>query len=127
LSEDPSTPGDSKSGIAVAYVPAIRILNDRGEFSATMGVLPPWARPAVVKVPWFARGKAAVQSLAGLAIAAVHKRLTNPIDRNDLLTKLQQGKDDDGQPLGVEELTAEALTLLIAGSDSKHTLSARGS
>lgn len=53
-----------------------------------------------------------------LAIAAVNKRLENPTDRVDLLTRLQQGKDDNGEPLGKEELTAEALTQLIAGSDT---------
>jgi cytochrome P450 len=34
------------------------------------------------------------------------------------LSKLQQGKDDDGNPMGMQELTAEALTQLIAGSDT---------
>jgi len=29
---------------SVVNVPAIQILNDRGEFSASLGVLPPWAR-----------------------------------------------------------------------------------
>jgi benzoate 4-monooxygenase len=36
----------------------------------------------------------------------------------DLLTRLQEGKDDSGQLLGKEELTVEALTQLIAGSDT---------
>ncbi|EJD40202.1 cytochrome P450 monooxygenase pc-bph [Auricularia subglabra TFB-10046 SS5] len=99
-------------------VPAIRILNERGEFSATMGVLAPWMRPLVLKLPWFARGLSAVRALAGLAIAAVGRRLAEPSDRNDLLAKLQDAKDDDGMPMGPEELTAEALTQLIAGSDT---------
>ncbi len=49
---------------------------------------------------------------------AVAKRLANPTDRNDLRSKLQNGRDDEGKPLGGEELTAEAQTFLIAGSDS---------
>lgn len=36
----------------------------------------------------------------------------------DLLQRLMEGKDEDGQPLGRQELTAEALTQLIAGSDT---------
>jgi len=36
----------------------------------------------------------------------------------DLLSKLQAGKDDEGKPMGRLELTAEALTHLIAGSDT---------
>lgn len=41
-----------------------------------------------------------------------------PSDRNDLLSKLQKGKDAEGNPMGRAELTAEALTQLIAGSDT---------
>ena len=50
--------------------------------------------------------------------AAVAQRLANPSDRVDLLAKLQDGRDDNGDPMGREELTAEALTQLIAGSDT---------
>jgi len=100
-------------------IPAIKILNDRGEYSASMGVLPPWLRPIVKRyIPWYSRGSNAVKNLAGLAIAAVAKRLASPAYRADVLSKLQQGKDEDGNPMGREELTAEALTQLIAGSDT---------
>jgi len=51
-------------------------------------------------------------------VAAVAKRLASPAYRTDLLSKLQQGKDEDGNPMGRAELTAEALTQLIAGSDT---------
>ncbi|KIM86675.1 hypothetical protein PILCRDRAFT_96068 [Piloderma croceum F 1598] len=102
----------------VIRIPAVKILNDRGEYSATMGVLPPWCRPFVRQIPWFRVGNKAVKNLAGLAVAAVAKRLTTPTDRIDLLSKLQDGKDDEGQPMGRGELTAEALTQLIAGSDT---------
>jgi benzoate 4-monooxygenase len=99
-------------------IPAVKILNDRGEFSATMGVLPPWLRPIIRKMPWFRKGSQAVKNLAGMAIVMVAKRLSTPTDRTDLLSKLQEGKDDEGNPMGREELTAEALTQLIAGSDT---------
>ncbi|KAI0002159.1 cytochrome P450 monooxygenase [Russula compacta] len=100
-------------------IPAIKILNDRGEFSAAMGVLPPWLRPIVKRyIPWYSRGSAAVRNLAGLAVAAVAKRFASPAYRVDLLSKLQEGQDEDGNPMGREELTAEALTQLIAGSDT---------
>lgn len=107
-----------KHACAVVEVPAVQILNDRGEYSASMGVLPPWCRPLVKRIPWYAKGNKAVKNLAGLAVAAVSKRLALPTDRTDLLSKLQDGKDDDGNPMGREELTAEALTQLIAGSDT---------
>lgn len=109
---------DEQHACAVKEVPAVQILNDRGEYSASMGVLPPWWRPLAKRLPWFAKGNEAVKNLAGLAVAAVSKRLANPTDRTDLLSKLQEGKDDEGKPMGREELTAEALTQLIAGSDT---------
>lgn len=62
----------------------------------------------------------AIENLAGIAVARVSQRLENgnPDGRVDLLARLMEGKDDSGQPLGRTELTAEALTQLIAGSDT---------
>ncbi|KAL5631774.1 hypothetical protein ACGC1H_007322 [Rhizoctonia solani] len=121
----------------VKYVPAVQVLNDRGDYSASMGVLPKWIRPIMKYLPWYARGNTAVQCLAGMAIAAVERRLRFGLPdedleeagemgeklargkkRTDLLEKLMQGKDENGAPMGREELTAEALTQLIAGSDT---------
>jgi benzoate 4-monooxygenase len=48
----------------------------------------------------------------------VEKRLAQPSDRNDLLSKLQKGKDAEGKLMGRAELTAEALTQLSGGSDT---------
>jgi benzoate 4-monooxygenase len=59
-----------------------------------------------------------VENLAGIAIARVSERLANPSDRVDLLARLMEGRDENGEKLGREELTAEALTQLIAGSDT---------
>ena len=114
-----ATYGNDKAEVDVGYFPAVRILNDRGDYSASMGVLPPWVRPLLKKFhPWYRRGSVATANLAGLAIAAISKRLKTPTDRVDLLSKLQAGKDDEGKPMGPSELTAEALTQLIAGSDT---------
>jgi len=62
----------------------------------------------------------AIENLAGIAVARVSQRLDNPSKdgRVDLLARLQEGRDEAGQPLGRQELTAEALTQLIAGSDT---------
>lgn len=70
--------------------------------------------------PFFSQGIQAVQNLAGIAVARVRQRLEagNPDKRVDLLARLMEGRDESGQPLGREELTAEALTQLIAGSDT---------
>lgn len=103
------------------YASAIEILNRRGEVSATLGCLPqlkPYAK--WLPDPFFSKGLNAVENLAGIAIARVQNRLENPpaIDRKDLLARLMEGRDEKGAPLGREELTAEALTQLIAGSDT---------
>ncbi|KAG1823417.1 cytochrome P450 [Suillus subaureus] len=108
----------SQNECAYVDIPAVQILNDRGEFSASMGVLPPAWRRWVLLLPWYRKGGIAVKNLAGLAVAAVAKRFTTPTDRVDLLSKLQEGRDDEGNLMGKEELTAEALTQLIAGSDT---------
>ncbi|KAJ7512874.1 cytochrome P450 monooxygenase [Mycena galericulata] len=114
-------PGSSASGehTEVTHIPAVAVLNGRGEYSMSMGVLPAWVRPVMrACVPWYRRGLQDVKHLAGIAIVAVGRRLGSPTDRVDLLNKLQAGTDDDGNPMGRAELTAEALTLLIAGSDT---------
>lgn len=111
---------ETDAPLKVIYIPAVQILNSRGDFSASMGVLPPWLRPYIQKLPWYSRGQQAVKHLAGIAIAAVETRLADPTsaERGDLLSKLQEGKDEGGNPMGKKELTAEALTQLIAGSDT---------
>lgn len=85
----------------------------------TLGCFPqlkPYAK--YLPDPFFSRGMAAVENLAGIAIARVSERLANPSDRVDLLARLMEGRDENGDKLGREELTAEALTQLIAGSDT---------
>ncbi|KAF2196973.1 cytochrome P450 [Delitschia confertaspora ATCC 74209] len=103
-----------------SYVPAVEVLNRRGEVSGTIGILPalkPYAKH--LPDPFFSNGMKAIDDLAGMAIASVKARLDKPnTDRVDLLARLMEGRDEKGQKLGREELTAEALTQLIAGSDT---------
>jgi benzoate 4-monooxygenase len=91
------------------------------EFS-TIGCWPA-IKPYAKYMPdrFFRDGAEAVQNLAGIAIARVKDRFDNPDrarNRVDLLARLMEGKDASGNSLGREELTAEALTQLIAGSDT---------
>ncbi|KAM0753089.1 cytochrome P450 [Meredithblackwellia eburnea MCA 4105] len=104
----------------IIHAPAVRILNERGEFSATQGSIPPFWRPYTKYFdPWFARGQNSVKNLAGIARNKVNIRLQEGSgDRKDILSHLQAAKDSDGKPLPKPELTAEALTQLIAGSDT---------
>lgn len=113
-------------GGPVSYAPAVEVLNRRGEVSSTLGLLPalrPWAK--YLADPFFRLGVSAVQNLNGIAVAAVAARLdaaekgtSGQEERNDILTRLIQGKDANGQKMGRKEVTAEALTQLIAGSDT---------
>ncbi|KLJ12460.1 benzoate 4-monooxygenase [Blastomyces silverae] len=105
------------------YAPAIQVLNRRGEVSATLGILPtlkPWAK--FLPDRFFRDGLEAVEELAGIAVARVSERLRPEAiadnTRVDLLARLMEGRDEVGAKLGREELTAEALTQLIAGSDT---------
>ncbi|GAA5833517.1 hypothetical protein JCM9279_001548 [Rhodotorula babjevae] len=104
----------------IFYAGGVQILNERGEYSATLGCLPPWIRPYMKYVdPWYARGLKSVNNLTGIARTRVNERLQKGAgDRKDILSHLQNGKDSAGQPMGVPELTMEALTQLIAGSDT---------
>ncbi|KZM26252.1 Benzoate 4-monooxygenase [Ascochyta rabiei] len=102
------------------FAPAIEVLNRRGEVSGTIGILPqlkPYAK--YFPDPFFSQGMKAIENLAGIAVARVNERLARPdTDRVDLLARLMEGRDEKGNKLGREELTAEALTQLIAGSDT---------
>ena len=111
--------GDEGSKIDIEYFPAVRILNERSHYAPSVGVLPLWVRAVLGTFhPWYRKGTVASGNFNGLAIAAVSQRLGAPTDRVDILSKLQQGKDDEGKPMGPPELTAEAVLQLIAGSDT---------
>ena len=107
----------------VTYAPAIQVLNRRGEVSATLGCLPS-IKPYAKYLPdrFFRDGLEAVDKLAGIAVARVNERLEPRIEvkneRVDIIARLMEGKDEKGDRLGRQELTAEVLTQLIAGSDT---------
>jgi benzoate 4-monooxygenase len=112
------------SGGPISYAPAVEVLNRRGEISSTLGLMPalrPWAK--YLPDPFFSKGISAVVNLNGIAVAAVASRLDAAEkgvsdSRNDLLSRILTGKDINGQKMGRVEVTAEALTQLIAGSDT---------
>lgn len=116
IAEVRKTPSSS-----LTYAPAIQVLNRRGEVSATLGCYPA-LKPYAKYLPdrFFRDGLQAVEDLAGIAVARVNERLESGKEsgRVDLLARLMEGKDENGEKLGREELTAEALTQLIAGSDT---------
>jgi len=116
----------TRPGYPVEYVQGAETLNRRGEVSSTLGLLPalrPWAR--YLPDPFFSKGLESVKNLHGIAVAAVTKRLESAKDgqaniskRHDILEMLCQSKDSQGNPMQLDELISEALTQLIAGSDT---------
>lgn len=125
------------------YVPGAETLNRRGEVSSTLGLLlniKPYAK--YLPDPFFSKGLQSVKNLHGMAVAAVDKRLgtstssgekmatasrssssvsssgSSPISRHDILEMLCRAKDGTGNPMPRDELVSEALTQLIAGSDT---------
>ncbi|KAL8737575.1 MAG: hypothetical protein Q9181_001553 [Wetmoreana brouardii] len=106
-----------------SYAPAIKVINRRGEVFNTLGCYPPLKRFArYLPDPFFRDGLKAVNNLAGIAVASVKQRLEMQEkgipQRDDILARLMEGKDENGNALGREELTAEALGHMIAGSDT---------
>lgn len=104
------------------------VLNRRGEISSTLGLLPA-LRPIAKYLPdpFFTKGVEAVANLNGIAVRAVAARLDRlekgeksetGSGRNDILERLINGKDAYGNRMERKEITAEALTQLIAGSDT---------
>ncbi|KAI5194696.1 cytochrome p450 benzoate 4-monooxygenase [Aureobasidium subglaciale] len=101
-------------------------LNRRGEVSSTLGLLPslrPFAK--YLPDPFFTKGLQSVQNLHGIASIAVAKRLdstekdnSEAKQRHDILDMLVNSKGPDGSPMQRAELISEALTQLIAGSDT---------
>lgn len=121
-------------GQPMTYVPGAETLNRRGEVSSTLGLLldlKPFAK--YLPDPFFSKGLQSVANLHGMAIAAVDKRLGSSTtdekgtflsaeggtgSRHDILDMLCRAKDGQGNPMPRDELISEALTELIAGSDT---------
>lgn len=60
-----------------------------------------------------------MDAISTLALTAVVKRLMIPSDReNNILTKVIEATDESGTPMGKIELSGEAMTLLVAGTDT---------
>jgi len=114
------------AGKGITYVSGAETLNRRGEVSSTLGLLLP-IRPyaKLLPDPFFHKGLQSVKNLHGIAVVAVEKRLdaTERGDmaakqRHDILEMLCRAKDWNGNPMPRDELISEALTQLIAGSDT---------
>ncbi|PCH44288.1 cytochrome P450 monooxygenase pc-bph [Wolfiporia cocos MD-104 SS10] len=98
--------------------PVTKLMAERADLVATIGWLPEYWQPIVRMLPAFRGGRKSTPQLAGLAVAAVAKRLSKPDAREDMLNRLLNARDEDDEPLSREELSAEAAMLIAAGADT---------
>lgn len=113
-------------GGPIVYTSGAETLNRRGEVSSTLGLLLPLKPYAkYLPDPFFTKGLQSVKCLHGIAEVAVNRRLDaaekgqlGTKGRSDILEMLVRSKDANGNPMGRDELISEALTELIAGSDT---------
>jgi benzoate 4-monooxygenase len=101
----------------------IRVLKERGEWCVVVGQTL-WLRPFTPYMfldPFFPKGAKAVSDLGQICTAAVNRRKmsTGTTDRRDILSYLLEAQDPDtAEPLQDKELTMEALSIFIGGSDT---------
>lgn len=112
------TKGGDALSIEEVEIPYIQYLNMRAETNAFLAWLPPVWQAVIKRLPGFAVNPHAAQKLAAMSIMAVARRLANPEPRPDMLQKLLDARDENGEPLSPEELSAEAFVLIVAGSDT---------
>lgn len=114
------TSKDSKHDIKYHTINAVETINATSAFTSFLGNFPLWVRPYISGLPLFQRGLKSRATLASMAATTVSRRLNSekPMERRDFVSKLLEGRDENGQPMGKQELSAEALTLMAGGSDT---------
>ncbi|KAF7307848.1 Benzoate 4-monooxygenase [Mycena kentingensis (nom. inval.)] len=103
------------------FVNAIALVDEREHFAAVVGIHPGF-RYLARMLP-FLEGNRATASLEDLARQHVQERLESGVSRDDILGKLIEARclSEPGKTPTqgeIAELTAESVTLLIAGSDT---------
>jgi benzoate 4-monooxygenase len=107
-------------------VPVIKTIAGSVATDTALGVFPAWTHKLLRLLPWNISGIADRTNLFNLAVASVEARVKRGPRKDtedgeqsiDMIDKLLEVKDDDGNPLKADELYAEALVLLVAGSDT---------
>jgi benzoate 4-monooxygenase len=99
---------------------AVKAINEASAFNSFLGSVPSYIRPFVMNLPTFKHSLHSRKALAAMAVTAVSKRIntSKPILRADFLTQLLAGRDAQGNPMHGAELSAEAFSLMVGGSDT---------
>ena len=96
----------------------IETLSTRAEANGPLGFLSPRWRRFIQRMPHYNQHPEAGKKMGALAIMAIARRMANPDARPDMLQKLFDARDDNGNPLSPAELAAEAMVFIVAGSDT---------
>ncbi|CAE6397767.1 unnamed protein product [Rhizoctonia solani] len=113
-------------------IPVVKTIAGGGSTLMAVGFFPPWTHKLLQLLPWNLTGLFDTLNFVKLATISVDARLKRGPRKNpengrqsiDLIDKLLEVKNEDGGPLPVDELYAETVALLIAGSDTtSNTLS----
>ncbi|CAE6392320.1 unnamed protein product [Rhizoctonia solani] len=113
-------------------IPVVKTIAGGGATLMAVGFFPPWTHKLLQFLPWNLTGLFDNLNFIKLATMSVDARLKRGPRKNpengkqsiDLIDKLLEVKNEDGSPLPVNELYAETVALLIAGSDTtSNTLS----
>lgn len=100
-------------------IPAVKTINERSSYAISVAVLPTWWHPLVKKLPWYRSKGKSMENITTLAVTAVSRRLKSKEIRSDnILSKLLDARDEKGGQMGGPELSLEAVTLLVAGTDT---------
>jgi cytochrome P450 len=83
----------------------------------TVLILPPYSWP----LPWNRRVHKATKKLHYLFLNFIAERRTTSIERNDFLSILLRGRDEDGHPMSDDQVMAECMTLFSAGHETTAT------
>ncbi|KIP04788.1 hypothetical protein PHLGIDRAFT_75338 [Phlebiopsis gigantea 11061_1 CR5-6] len=109
-----------KAPVECTTVPAVKTIDESvyiGLLTGTLSFLRP-CRPLLAYLPPFKASMKSRALLAKMAVSAVARRLASGESRPDFLTKLITATDDNGHHLPAGELSAEASSFLVAGSDT---------
>ena len=113
---------ENKEPIECTMIPAIQTVNEASTIGTFLGCFPEALRPLFFKLPGFKDKVRSRTLFATMSVTALAKRIASGDERADILSNLISTRDENGRPLHEEELSAEAQSFLVAGSDTTSKL-----
>lgn len=115
--------------VTTGNVSIIKTMDQGSRFVTSAGFLPTWLRPLLKFSPWHSKDSRAPLDMMGIVMASLNSRLHRGRQGDDdaegdqkpivdMIDKLLEARDENGQPLSKDEIIAEAMIMLGAGSDT---------